>query len=346
MPAQTSTVERAGAEMERLAEARARGVLWRKWGPYLSERQWGTVREDYSDDGNTWNSFSHDQARSRAYHWSEDGLAGFSDDKQQLCFALALWNGRDTILKERLFGLTNSEGHHGEDVKEYDFSLDATPTHSSMKDLYKYPQAAYPYTDLIETNRRRSRGDLEYELMDTGIFHGDMRCYCTLHLRAGYQFFVPFFSIARSRNACLLPYCYGLTTSYPSLSTSSTARTAQALSASARLWVVTLRWRSGPCEGPAHQTTSGCAGGYVWRSLAGSTQQRSAYVVCTIVTRRQRAEADIACRGPAAATAPRTACAHPFAASLLRRGRPRLHRADDHARSRSRGEACSPDAAA
>jgi hypothetical protein len=159
--------------MERLAEARERGVLWRKWGPYLSERQWGTVREDYSENGDAWNYFSHDQARSRAYRWGEDGLAGLSDDGQRLCFALALWNGRDPILKERLFGLTNSEGNHGEDVKEYYFYLDSTPTHSYMKWLYKYPQAAYPYGDLIETNKRRNRGDMEYELLDTGVFNGD-----------------------------------------------------------------------------------------------------------------------------------------------------------------------------
>jgi hypothetical protein len=146
---------------------------WRKWGPYLSERQWGTVREDYSQDGNAWNYFTHDQARSRAYHWGEDGLAGISDHKQFLCFSVALWNGKDPILKERLFGLTNSEGNHGEDVKEYYFYLDSTPTHSYMKYLYKYPQAAYPYLDLIETNRRRNRGDLEYELLDTGIFNED-----------------------------------------------------------------------------------------------------------------------------------------------------------------------------
>ena len=173
MKAQTNTVARAGAEQQRLAEARELGVLWRKWGPYLSERQWGTVREDYSADGNAWDYFSHDQARSRAYHWGEDGLAGFSDDKQHLCFALALWNGRDPILKERLFGLTNSEANHGEDVKEYYFYLDSTPTHSYMKWLYKYPQAAYPYGDLIETNKRRNRGDMEYELLDTGVFNGD-----------------------------------------------------------------------------------------------------------------------------------------------------------------------------
>ena len=130
---------------------------WKKWGPYLSERQWGTVREDYSENGDAWNFFTHDQARSRAYRWGEDGLAGISDDKQRLCFALALWNGKDPILKERLFGLTNSEGNHGEDVKEYYFYLDSTPTHSYMKYLYKYPQAAFPYADLVETNRRRTR---------------------------------------------------------------------------------------------------------------------------------------------------------------------------------------------
>jgi Glycosyl hydrolase family 63 C-terminal domain len=142
-------------------------------GPYLSERQWGTVREDYSNDGNAWDYFSHDQSRSRAYHWGEDGLAGISDDKQQLCFALALWNGRDSILKERLFGLTNSEGNHGEDVKEYYFYLDSTPTHSYMKYLYKYPQREFPYSDLIQTNKKRSREDMEYELLDTGIFDDD-----------------------------------------------------------------------------------------------------------------------------------------------------------------------------
>ena len=161
------------AEQQRLADAHERGVPWRKWGPYLSERQWGTVREDYSENGDAWNFFTHDQARSRAYRWGEDGLAGFSDDKQRLCFALALWNGKDPILKERLFGLTNSEGNHGEDVKEYYFYLDSTPTHSYMKFLYKYPQAAYPYADLVETNRRRSRNEFEYELLDTGVFNED-----------------------------------------------------------------------------------------------------------------------------------------------------------------------------
>ena len=161
------------AEQKRLNNAREQGIPWKKWGPYLSERQWGTVREDYSEDGNAWDYFSHDQSRSRAYHWGEDGLAGISDDKQHLCFALALWNGRDPILKERLFGLTNSEGNHGEDVKEYYFYIDSTPTHSYMKYLYKYPQAEYPYRDLVETNKRRSREEMEYELLDTGIFNED-----------------------------------------------------------------------------------------------------------------------------------------------------------------------------
>ena len=160
-------------EQKRLNEARERRIPWKKWGPYLSERQWGTVREDYSKDGNAWDYFSHDQSRSRAYRWGEDGLAGFSDDQQQLCFALALWNCRDPILKERLFGLTNSEGNHGEDVKEYYFYIDSTPTHSYMKYLYKYPQREYPYVDLVETNRRRSREEMEYELLDTGIFDDD-----------------------------------------------------------------------------------------------------------------------------------------------------------------------------
>jgi hypothetical protein len=161
------------AEQKRLNDAREAGIPWKKWGPYLSERQWGTVREDYSADGNAWDYFSHDQARSRAYRWGEDGLGGICDDKQLLCFALALWNERDPILKERLFGLTNNEGNHGEDVKEYYFYIDSTPTHSYMKYLYKYPQREYPYVDLIETNRRRSREELEYELLDTGIFDDD-----------------------------------------------------------------------------------------------------------------------------------------------------------------------------
>ena len=135
-------------ETARLEEARTANTPWRKWGPYLSERQWGTVREDYSQDGNAWDYFTHDMARSRAYHWGEDGLAGISDEKQLLCFSVALWNGKDPILKERAFGLTNSEANHGEDVKEYYFYLDSTPTHSYMKYLYKYPQAAFPYLNL------------------------------------------------------------------------------------------------------------------------------------------------------------------------------------------------------
>jgi hypothetical protein len=161
------------AEELRLEEAKEKGIPWRRWGPYLSERQWGTVREDYSHSGDAWNYFTHDQARSRAYHWGEDGIAGFSDDHQRLCFSVALWNGTDSILKERLFGLTNAEGNHGEDVKEYYFYLDSTPTHSYLKYLYKYPQRAYPYNDLIETNRRRGRDDMEYELLDTGVFGDD-----------------------------------------------------------------------------------------------------------------------------------------------------------------------------
>ena len=161
------------AEHVRLEEARDKAAPWKQWGPYLSERQWGTVREDYSEGGDAWNYFSHDQARSRAYRWGEDGLAGISDHKQRLCFALALWNGKDPILKERLFGLTNSEGNHGEDVKEYYFYLDSTPTHSYMKYLYKYPQSAFPYADLVETNRRRGKQEFEYELLDTGVFDQD-----------------------------------------------------------------------------------------------------------------------------------------------------------------------------
>src|ERR1043165_8050976 len=159
------------AEHARLDAATAGSENWRRWGPYLSERQWGTVREDYSPYGNAWDYFSHDHARSRVYRWNEDGLAGISDDKQYLCFALALWNGQDAILKERLFGLTNPEGNHGEDVKEYYFYLDSTPTHSYMKMLYKYPQRAFPYADLVETNRQRGKQGFEYELFDTGIFN-------------------------------------------------------------------------------------------------------------------------------------------------------------------------------
>ena len=160
-------------EEQRLDEARERTAHWKRWGPYLSERQWGTVREDYSRDGSAWEYLPHDHARSRAYRWGEDGIAGISDNHQRLCFAWAFWNGRDPILKERLFGLTGPQGNHGEDVKECYFYLDSTPTHSYMKYLYKYPQAAFPYRDLLEENRRRGRSAPEYELLDTGVFDED-----------------------------------------------------------------------------------------------------------------------------------------------------------------------------
>src|SRR5258706_3937285 len=158
-------------EDQRLHETKTGEAKWKKWGPYLSERAWGTVREDYSANGDAWNYFPHDHARSQVYRWNEDGLAGISDEQQRLCFALALWNGQDAILKERLFGLTNSDGNHGEDVKEYYFYLDSTPTHSYMKMLYKYPQHAFPYADLVETNRQRGKDAPEYELFDTDIFN-------------------------------------------------------------------------------------------------------------------------------------------------------------------------------
>ena len=161
------------AEQTRLDESRDRKAHWKRWGPYLSERAWGTVREDYSPYGNAWEYFPHDHARARAYRWNEDGLAGISDRHQKICFALALWNERDPILKERLFGLTGDEGNHGEDVKEYYFYLDSTPTHSYMKYLYKYPQAAYPYAQLVEENRRRGKGEKEFELLETGVFDDD-----------------------------------------------------------------------------------------------------------------------------------------------------------------------------
>jgi len=160
-------------EEQRLVQSRNPKTPWKFWGPYLSERQWGTVREDYSSDGNAWDSFPHDHARSRAYKWGEDGIAGYCDDQQRLCWALALWNGRDPIIKERLFGLTNGEGNHGEDVKECYFYLDSTPTHSWMRYLYKYPQRAYPYDDIVRTNRARGRHEPEYELLDTGVFEGN-----------------------------------------------------------------------------------------------------------------------------------------------------------------------------
>src|SRR5689334_12711177 len=163
----------SSTEQHRLQEAHENAQAWYRWGPYLSERQWGTVREDYSPGGTAWDFLPHDQARSHAYRWGEDGLLGISDDQQQLCFALALWNEADPILKERFFGLTNSEGNHGEDVKEYYFFLDNPPTHSYMKALYKYPQRAFPYNDLVATNRSRNRLQLEYELLDTGFFADD-----------------------------------------------------------------------------------------------------------------------------------------------------------------------------
>ena len=159
-------------EQERLRAAREPGVPWKKWGPYLSERQWGTVREDYSDDGNAWDYFSHDQSRSRTYRWGEDGLGGISDDKQRLCFALALWNERDPILKERLFGLTNSEGNHGEDVKGQWWYVDATPTSSWLSWRYHYPSVAFPYEDLVTDNEERGRLVPEYEIADTGAMAG------------------------------------------------------------------------------------------------------------------------------------------------------------------------------
>jgi hypothetical protein len=163
----------ADAESRRLEEDARRTKNWKRWGPYLSERQWGTVREDYSPYGECWDYFSHDQSRSRAYRWGEDGLLGICDRECRLCFALALWNGNDPILKERLFGLTGPEGNHGEDVKECYYYLDSTPTHSYMKALYKYPQAAYPYAALVDENRRRGKGDSEFELLDSGAFDGE-----------------------------------------------------------------------------------------------------------------------------------------------------------------------------
>jgi hypothetical protein len=157
----------------RLAESGTRRKHWKRWGPYLSERAWGTVREDYSAHGNAWEYLPHDHARSRAYRWNEDGLAGISDRRQLVCFALALWNERDPILKERIFGLTGNEGNHGEDAKEYYFYLDSTPSHSYMKYLYKYPQAEFPYAQLVEENRRRDRRQPEFEALDTGVFDQD-----------------------------------------------------------------------------------------------------------------------------------------------------------------------------
>src|SRR5437016_3221496 len=158
------------AEQKRLDDDRKGVADWRKWGPYLSERQWGTVREDYSADGSAWDHFTHEQSRGRAYRWGEDGIAGISDDQQRLCFSVVMWNGKDPILKERLFGLTGPEGNHGEDAKEYWWYLDSTPTHSWMRWRYMYPQAEFPYSWLVEENRRRGRSQPEFELLDTGVF--------------------------------------------------------------------------------------------------------------------------------------------------------------------------------
>ena len=160
-------------ERKRLEEHRLFKSNWKNWGPYLSERAWGTVREDYSDSGDAWHYFPHDHARSRVYRWNEDGIGGISDRKQYLCFAWAFWNGKDPFLKERIFGVSGPEGNHGEDVKEYYFYLDNTPTHSYMKMLYKYPQNRFPYEKLIEENQKRGYDDYEYELVDTGIFDED-----------------------------------------------------------------------------------------------------------------------------------------------------------------------------
>ena len=161
------------AEQQRIKDDTSRRANWKRWGPYLSERQWATVREDYSPEGACWDYFPHDHARSRAYRWGEDGLLGITDRECRLCFALALWNGKDPILKERLFGLTGPEGNHGEDVKEQYFYLESTPTHSYLKALYKYPQAEFPYVLLMEENRRRTKLDPEFELTDTGIFENN-----------------------------------------------------------------------------------------------------------------------------------------------------------------------------
>jgi hypothetical protein len=175
-PSMTKTNLTIAGEFLRLEEEKrykSQNGLWRKWGPYLSERQWGTVREDYSEHGNAWEYLPHDHARSRAYRWGEDGIAGFTDHHQRLCLSLALWNERDPILKERLFGLTNSEGNHGEDCKEFYYYLDATPTHAYLKMLYKYPQREFPYAELVQANRSRGKHEPEYELLDTGVFDGD-----------------------------------------------------------------------------------------------------------------------------------------------------------------------------
>src|ERR1700710_1627349 len=172
-PAQTQAPSASTAEHKRLKDAPGSGSAWRHWGPYVSERSWGTVREDYSPNGNAWDFLTHEQSRSKAYRWGEDGLAGICDRYQLLNFAIALWNGRDPILKERAFGVTCNEGNHGEDVKEYYFYLDSTPTHSYMKYLYKYPQAEFPYGQLVAEKRQRGKDQPEFELLDTGIFNDD-----------------------------------------------------------------------------------------------------------------------------------------------------------------------------
>src|SRR5712692_7226073 len=177
--------EASTAERRRLAETRSGIGRWKLWGPYLSDRQWSTVREDYSATGTAWEYFPHDHARSRAYRWGEDGLLGICDEQSRLCLALSLWNEADPILKERPFGLAGPEGNHGEDVKEYYYFLDGTPTHSYMKALYKYPQRAFPYADLVEENRRRGKGEPEYELIDTGIFAEDRYFDVTIGWAAG-----------------------------------------------------------------------------------------------------------------------------------------------------------------
>src|SRR6188474_2705496 len=161
------------AERHRIEESARKARHWSRWGTYISDRAWGSVREDYSKNGSAWDFFPHDHARSRAYRWGEDGLLGWCDDQLRLCFALAMWNGRDPILKERLFGLTGSEGNHGEDVKENYYFLDGTPTHSYMRALYKYPQRAFPYAELVAENGRRGRTESEWELLDSGVFAED-----------------------------------------------------------------------------------------------------------------------------------------------------------------------------
>ena len=160
-------------EKERLLSLKSNNSLWRKWGPYLTDRQWGTIREDYSPNGDAWDFLSHDDARSKAYRWGEEGIAGISDEQQLICFSVAFWNKKDSVIKERFFGLTNNQGNHGEDVKEYYYYLDNTPVHSYMKMLYKYPQSEFPYSFLLQENKKRTKSDPEFELIDTGIFNED-----------------------------------------------------------------------------------------------------------------------------------------------------------------------------